>query len=309
MIDVRPATLGDSPGITEVHCSDIKQWLRHGEETSYDFLTISERWAHGGPWMSVETCTIHINNLLLAGHLPLVATIEGSVIAEAEVYFGREPLPYGLNANVSVFYVHKAVQGRGVGQQLLKQAIHLCIQRGCQSITIHNPAEDAINFYIRSGFRLYQEYDEYVVKTKPHEGAVEYRGFPTYEDIWELPLQLGRYQSQRECYDILRWEQSPGALALPGLRSRGYNMNAWLPLAQGRQAFLALRPIIGVNQPRLYLYTPEIDSGLVARVLSVVNQQSFGEATLLLEAGTEGLLRGVAVLEKRRGQKVLIFSS
>ena len=198
MVEIRPAALSDAQAITAVHCSDIMTWVRHGAETSYQFLTITERWAHGGPWMSVETCTIHINNLLLAGHLPLVATVEGSVIAEAEVYFGQEPLPYGLNANISVFYVHKGFQGRGVGQQLLKHAVQLSIRQGCQSITIHNPAENALEFYIRQGFRLYREYDEYIVKVKAAAGAIEYRGFPTYEEICELPLQLGRYQSHRE---------------------------------------------------------------------------------------------------------------
>ena len=308
MLEVRPAALGDAQAITEVHCSDIKEWVRHGEKTSYEFLTTTERWAHGGPWMSVETCTIHINNLLLAGHLPLVATVEGSVIAEAEVYYGKEPLPYGLNANISVFYVHKAFQGRGVGQQLLQQAMHLSIRRGCQSITVHNPAEGALDFYVRSGFRIYREYDEYVVKVKSTDAPVEYRGFPTYEEISELSLQLGRYQSQRECYDMLRWEQSPGAVALPGLRTRDFNMNAWLPLARGQQAFLALRPIIGAQRPRVYLYTPEVSSELVGRVLGVVHQQHFTEATLLLERGTGGLLKGLPVVEKKAGQKLLIFT-
>ena len=142
----------------------------------------------------------------------------------------------------------------------------------------------------------------------PHEGAIEYRGLPSYDEICELPLQLGRYQSQRECYDMLRWEQSPGAFALPGLKTRGMNMNAWLPLAQGRQAFLALRPIIGVHRPRLYMYTPEIDSELIRRALGVVYQQHFREATVLLERGTGGLLQGLPVMEKRRAQKTLIFS-
>ncbi|MDP3487641.1 MAG: GNAT family N-acetyltransferase, partial [Bacillota bacterium] len=201
-----------------------------------------------------------------------------------------------------------AFQGRGVGHQLLKQAANLSIRRGCQSITIHNPAEGALDFYVRSGFRLYREYDEYVVKVKPYKGPVEHRGLPTYEEICQLPLQLGRYQSQRECYDMLRWEQSPGAVALPGLRTRDFYMNAWLPLAQGNQAFLALRPTIGAQRPRLYLYTPELDSELIGRVLGVVHQQHFTEATLLLERGTGGILKGIPVVEKKAGQKMLIFT-
>ena len=308
MLGLRTAVLSDARAITEVHCSDIKEWVRHGQQTNYEFLTISERWAHGGPWMSVETCTIHINNLLLAGHLPLVATVEGSVIAEAEIYLGIEPSLLGLNANISVFYVHRAFQGRGVGRRLMQEAIELSLRRGCHSITVHNPAVDALEFYARCGFKLYQEYDEYNVRAQPYEAQINYRGLPSYGEICELPLQMGRYQSHRECYDMLRWEQNPGSFALPGLKSRDLEMNAWLPLAQGQRAFLALRPMLGVHRPRLYLYSPHLDPELIRRGLGVAYEQQFREATLLLERGAERLLQDIPIMEKRRGQKVLIFS-
>ena len=71
MIHVRLASLDDVPDIVKVYCSSVSKWVRRiGEkeiEVRYEDLTVDERWSHGGPWMSVETCAIHINYLLTHG--------------------------------------------------------------------------------------------------------------------------------------------------------------------------------------------------------------------------------------------------
>lgn len=308
MVVVRAATLKDAQGITEVHCSDIRQWVRHGERASYGSLTIFERWAHGGPWMSVETCTIHINNLLLAGHLPLVAEIEGAIVAQAEIYFGREPKPYGYNANISVCYVHAAFQGKGIGRKLLQESVRISLSRGCESITVHNPAESALGFYKRCGFRLHRTYNEYVVKTSPYPKPYTHGPLPSFKDLEDKHLVVGRYQSQRECYDMLVWEQCPGAYALPGLRCRDITQNSFVPLNSGGEAFLALRQLFGTQRPRLYLYTPHAEKGLIERALGVVYSLHFPEATVLVDREQQELLGGCVVDQCLVGQKMLLFS-
>lgn len=78
-IRIRPATLADAAAITAVHCSHVEIWRRggKGEPASYASLSLYDRWLHGGPWMSVETCAVHLNRWLRAGHPVLVAEGEG----------------------------------------------------------------------------------------------------------------------------------------------------------------------------------------------------------------------------------------
>jgi len=79
MLRIRKATLDDVNGIVDVHTS--------GEELSS--LSVGERYLRGGPWMSVETCSIHINALLLENQLPAVAELDGRIVGEAEAFFSR----------------------------------------------------------------------------------------------------------------------------------------------------------------------------------------------------------------------------
>lgn len=63
-MDIRIAKLEDTNGVVEVHCSDVEEWYHYEngqrrEPDSYDNLTLKERYLHGGPWMSIETCAIH----------------------------------------------------------------------------------------------------------------------------------------------------------------------------------------------------------------------------------------------------------
>ena len=62
-IDVRPAALADAAAISAIHCSHVETWRQGGEgkPAPYATLPLYERWLHGGPWMSVETCTVHLN--------------------------------------------------------------------------------------------------------------------------------------------------------------------------------------------------------------------------------------------------------
>jgi GNAT superfamily N-acetyltransferase len=145
-IVVRMATLDDAAAITEVHKSNISRWQRMTgdavEDVPYEVLTIHERWLHGGPWMSLETCAVHLTHLLRGGSIPagipLVAEIDGRVWAEAEVFPGEEPEPFGNLLHVAVLYVHADQAGRGLEQALLAHAAALGKELGCQRMTIAN---------------------------------------------------------------------------------------------------------------------------------------------------------------------------
>ena len=93
-INIRVAYIDDVEGIVQVHCSGIDRWVRHTNagavEVNYDDLSVAERFRHSDPWMSVETCTIHLNNLLTNGQYPLIAELNGRIVGEVEIYVCSE---------------------------------------------------------------------------------------------------------------------------------------------------------------------------------------------------------------------------
>lgn len=93
-INIRVASIDDVEGIVQVHCSGIDRWVRHTNagavEVNYDDLSVAERFRHSDPWMSVETCAIHLNNLLTNGQYPLIAELNGRIVGEVEIYVCSE---------------------------------------------------------------------------------------------------------------------------------------------------------------------------------------------------------------------------
>jgi len=91
-IEVRKAKLDDVGGIVDVHCSGVRTWYRiaNGEKIEYKDLNIIERWSFGSPWMSVETCAIHLNYMLMNYQYPLVAILDNNIVGELELFIGEE---------------------------------------------------------------------------------------------------------------------------------------------------------------------------------------------------------------------------
>lgn len=153
-LDIRLATLDDVKGITDVHCSDIDEWFKieQGKKVAvpYDRLSIWERYEHGGPWMSIETCAIHLNYLLLAGQYPIVVEIKGRIIGELELYAGQEKGVLGKTAFIDILEVHKNFRRRGVGRKLVDFANKIAEEMDCETLSVW-PDENAIPFYKKCG--------------------------------------------------------------------------------------------------------------------------------------------------------------
>ncbi|RLF01311.1 MAG: GNAT family N-acetyltransferase [Thermoprotei archaeon] len=147
---VRLASLNDVREIVEVHCSDVEKWFRWVSgrriEAEYEELSIEERFMHGGPWMSVETCAIHLNNILTWGQYPLVAEVEGRVVGELELYVGDERGDLGRTAFIDVLVVHKEYRRRGIGTALVRAAKRVAIEEGCCTVSVW-PEEKVVPFY------------------------------------------------------------------------------------------------------------------------------------------------------------------
>ncbi|GAB4568825.1 MAG: GNAT family N-acetyltransferase [Anaerolineae bacterium] len=219
---VRIATLDDTAAITAVHTSNVERWQRLTEDgqvldVTYDDLRIYERWLYGGPWMSVETCAVHLAHLRRGAGIPVVAVLDGRVVGHAEAYPGSEPPPFGQHLHIAVLYVHADYAGRGVEQALLSHMLAQARELGNERVCILSP--EAREFYSGEGWR--QLAVKRVVSWPAHTGQVFYQATP-HSDAnpdqiagWRMPL--GRGQSA-----LQEWEMRWPALwdAVPELRAR-----------------------------------------------------------------------------------------
>lgn len=146
-MNVREASLDDVKDITAVYLTNPgRPYDRPVED-----LSIVERFGYGGPWMSVESCAIHLNNLLARGCAPLVVEEGGKVIAETEYYVGPDIHPLDATLDVSVIFVHSDFQRRGAGTMLMEEMISRAKGSGCRYVTVSGGL-GAPGFYARFGF-------------------------------------------------------------------------------------------------------------------------------------------------------------
>jgi len=205
-MEIRPATLDDIVAITEVHKGDVSEWYHVSGETSepvpYESLSVFERYMAGGPWMSVETCAIHVNQLLLHDLPPIVAVLDGRVVGEAEFYIGDEGVPYGKCLDISVLYVHPEAQGRGIGGALLKYLIDRAERKECRCMTV---VPGPRGFYQHFGFNDIYERPHLLVNARSFnlEYQIEEIDVETpFRLVSGIPMPIGRYTSSRQ-----EWER------------------------------------------------------------------------------------------------------
>ncbi|HUL62209.1 MAG TPA: GNAT family N-acetyltransferase [Methanocella sp.] len=197
---IRLARLDDSAAISEVHRSHVDRWDRQiGDErfdVGYAALSVDERWGFGGPWMSVETCAVHLNHLLINRCYPFVMQEGDRVVAEMELFVQREGPPYGLNCHVGLLYVHRDFTGGGRGRAMVDHARRFARGQRCDSLTVAARPENE-GFYRKCGF----DYGDTLVdvEAKAQAYAVEAKPLPRplnpQSFVWGMDMKVGRYQS------------------------------------------------------------------------------------------------------------------
>jgi GNAT superfamily N-acetyltransferase len=234
MITIRPATLADAAAITAVHCSTVDVWRDPytRQPVLEAALTLFGRWYNGGDWMSVETCAIHLNALLLHGHLPLVAEVDGDIVGEAEFYVNREPAPFGPHLHLSVLYIHRDWQGRGVGRALIEAGEEHARVLDYHALTTQ-PEPEMTGFYQRVGFQPWLRAKEMQTSTggpSPLLTQLSQESKPPEH----LALRIGRYQC-----GVLGWGTLWPSLALAELTA--LRRSVWRGELDGAPVVLGLR--------------------------------------------------------------------
>jgi len=188
---VRLASLNDAKEITEVHCSDVTEWFRYEAgrrvKAGYGELSVEERFLHGGPWMSVETCAVHLNYVLSSGQYPLVAVLDGRVVGELELYVGGERGLLDEAGFIDVLVVHSQYRRRGVGRALVREAGEIACEKGCGTLSVW-PEKDAVAFYRKCGLdKVAYRVAHVVVKPGARVQGYETQVFPeNYDDLRDM---------------------------------------------------------------------------------------------------------------------------
>ena len=202
---IRIAKLEDTNGIVDVHCSGIEEWHHYEngqrrEPDSYENLTLKERYLHGGPWMSIETCAIHLNTLLFNGQIPLIAEVEGRIVGELELFISEELINGKIKkiAHIDVLEVHREFRGQGIGRELVKAAEELARKEKCELLTV-TPEKEAVRFYEKVGIKDILHRGCFIsidLSTLPNKDAkeVNIREF-SWEEVKDKEIILGKFQS------------------------------------------------------------------------------------------------------------------
>lgn len=207
-IVVRRGGLKDIDQIVKVHSSDLENDLWYAfpngqrvETKDPENLSLYERWLNGGSWMSNELCTIYINSLLLGGHIPIVAEIDGMVVGELELFFGWES-DHKLYAHIGVLQVHKDFQRQGIGTKLLQKAISTAKKRGASYLSVR-PRDLLQPFYQEYGFSEWLKTVVFEAQAGPYLAKLRWEEDNTVFNkmkFWDFIL--GQEQSSAQIWQI-----------------------------------------------------------------------------------------------------------
>jgi hypothetical protein len=288
-IEVRPATLDDSGAISALFRARIPLWQRINakgqvEDLPYEALTIYERWLHGGPWMSIETCAVLLNHLLLGAGIPLVAVEKGKMVGYLEAYHSIEAEPFGRLVHVA----QTATVSSEVELALLRGLNSRLKSLRAQQITVTRVGGTS-------------EYDErYILKPistlrrfnlPARQGQIFYRAVEHHNNdagqIAGWVMALGRLSCARQEWETLwpeRWE------TLPELRARRTARRHFA--AAGQDALMFCREhLYDPRRAEISLWTPKpLSAPLVSAVRDWAHREGYRTLVMAVEEDVKGTL-------------------
>ena len=281
-IKLRHARLDDASQICDINRSHVERWYRKVDaeqyEVPYGSLSLSERWGFGGPWMSTETCSIHLNNLLLKRQLPIVAQKGEDLVGEMELFLGKEDAAIGNNLHIGLLYIRKGYTGQGIGHALVDKAFKLAAEHGCDTVTVaSSQANEA--FYEKCGFERSGTMVEVEAKTQPYDVDIKPLKAPMNVQSFARgkAMVIGRYQSS--AFHIFELQD---AYAVPEfLNSRRDTVFANICGYPSMLAFIKYDMM--PQRAEVYAWTGGADTqDVISAALSLLYNDHVGYATLLL---------------------------
>ena len=288
-IEVRQAGLDDSGGITTLFCAQIPRWQRVNaqgkvEDLPYEALTVYERWLHGGPWMSIETCAVLLNHLLLGAGIPLVAESKGKVVGYVEAYHSIEPEPYGRSLHLA----HMVANEIDVEQTLIDGLNTQAKALKCQHITVTrvgsaSPYDDR---YILTPISTLRRFNLPARQGQIFYQAVEHTDTSAAQvSGWSMPV--GRLSCSRQEWETLMprlWE------TMPELRKRQTARRHIS--AAGQDALMFCREhLYDPRRADLSLWTPKgLSTQLMSAVRDWAHREGYRTLVMMVEDSAKELL-------------------
>lgn len=213
-IEVRPAGPEDAAAICRAHQGSVETWFRYPKDgppvpVEQEELDEYGLWLNGGPWMVPRLCRAHLEWLLSGVGLAWVGLLDGEIVGEGEAFLSEEPPPLGRYLDLSVLYVHRQAQRRGVGRAIVEEVLACARRERCDAVLIGGGV-DAPAFYARMGFAPWQD----MVRARVDCPAGQEFGHPfapgDYCQVAGLPMPIGRQPSARQ-----NWEEARAPAVLP----------------------------------------------------------------------------------------------
>lgn len=271
MTEIRQARLDDTGAISALFRAKIPVWQRlnaSGEVESppYEALTLYERWSHGGAWMSIETGAIHLSRLLRGAGFPVVAEVDGVVVAYAELYPGDEPAPFRQHLHLAHLITHP--DHPDAFDALMRYILELTRTSDYTQLTVSLPAGDPAS----SPYGAYQlqrlaTVQRYNLPASTGQGFYKVSDHPNMPQIEGWQMTVGRSESARQHLEMLWnrvWE------IIPEIASR--TVHRLHVTASGHEAYLCCQPqLYNPRTADLYVWSLK---GLTPPLLTAIRDWS-----------------------------------
>lgn len=293
-IVVRPAKLDDSVAISRLHLSHIHAWQRldsqgRVEDVAYDSLGIYERWLHGGAWMSVETGAIQLCHLLRGAGYPLVAEINGAIVAYTEAYISDEPSPYGRHLHMATPCIHPEADASTCHNALLQALVALGKQQQVKRLTVSSAIKEDEAFYETEGFHAISKLRRFTVPARAGQGFYRTVENPNPEASqikgWYMPL--GRFASARQHWENL-WEARWDAISeIRQQKTHRLRFNA-----AGQDALIyCQQQLYGPRAADVYCWSPKpLTTQLLTALRDWSHREGYRSLVMLVPEDTVGKL-------------------
>lgn len=290
-IQVRQATLDDTAAISALFRAAITVWQRldaqgRVQTVPYEGLTIYERWLHGGPWMSIETAAIQLNQLLGGAGIALVAETGEQPVGFVEAYHSVEPAPFGDHLHVAQLAVVPEFEGRGIEAALLTGLLERAKKLKVKTLALTRTG-NLVNIPLPPDATLQPLARLLRVSMSARTGQIFYRATdhpnPAAAQIHGWHMAVGRQTNARQEWETLWPPTWDGIKEIRELRTHRLHF-----AAAGQEAYVAFRrQMYDPRSADIFCWSPKpLTPQLVAAIRDHAHREGYRTLSLLVTEDT-----------------------